>query len=138
MKQRKPFLPSLSGRTPWALTVLVAVFSALALLPGCKKKEAPQARPPAEVTAIKIEPKDTPVGIEFVGQTASSHQVEIRARVNAFLDKRTYTEGSLVHAGRGHVQDGPEALPGATGRGTGCACATAGPPDHGAAPISRG
>ena len=116
MKQRKPFLPSLSGRMPWALTVLVAVFLALALLPGCGKKEAPQARPPAEVTAIKIDPKDTPIVIEFVGQTASSHQVEIRARVNAFLDKRTYIEGSLVHAGRGHVQDGPKAIPGATGR----------------------
>ena len=73
--------------------------SRLALLPGCGKKEAPQARPPAEVSAIKIEPKDTPIVIEFVGQTQSSHQVEIRARVNAFLDKRTYTEGSVVHVG---------------------------------------
>src|SRR5271157_1697005 len=99
MKERKPFLPRLLTRAPWALIVLVAAFSALALLPGCGKKEAPQARPPAEVTAIKIEPKDAPIVIEFVGQTQSSHQVEIRARVNAFLDTRTYTEGSLVHAG---------------------------------------
>jgi len=83
----------------WGLVVFLAAFFALVALPGCGKKEAPQARPPAEVTAIKIEPKDTPIVIEFVGQTASSHQVEIRARVNAFLDERTYTEGSVVHAG---------------------------------------
>jgi membrane fusion protein, multidrug efflux system len=99
MKQRKPFLPCFLTHTPWALIVLMAAFSALMLLSGCGKKEAPQARPPAEVTAIKVDPKDTPVGIEFVGQTASSHQVEIRARVNGFLDKRIYREGSLVQAG---------------------------------------
>lgn len=40
-----------------------------------------------------------PVSIEFIGQTQSSHQVEIRARVNGFLDKRTYTEGRYVHTG---------------------------------------
>jgi membrane fusion protein (multidrug efflux system) len=37
--------------------------------------------------------------IEFVGQTDSSHQVEIRARVNGFLEKRTYSEGAYIHAG---------------------------------------
>lgn len=33
---------------------------------------------------------------EFVGSTASSQQVEARARVNGFLDERRYTEGSIV------------------------------------------
>jgi membrane fusion protein, multidrug efflux system len=99
MNQLKTCLSRLSTGVPWALIVLVAAFSALALLPGCKKEAPPPARPPAEVSAIKIEAKDTPIVIEFVGQTQSSHQVEIRARVNAFLDKRTYTEGSLVRAG---------------------------------------
>ena len=99
MKERKPFLSQIPTRAFWALLALVVVFSALALVPGCGKKEAPPARPPAEVSAIKIEPKNTPIVVEFVGQTQSSHQVEIRARVNAFLEKRTYTEGSVVHAG---------------------------------------
>ncbi len=36
---------------------------------------------------------------EFVGQTLSSHQVQIRARVAGFLDKTVYTEGSPVKAG---------------------------------------
>jgi membrane fusion protein (multidrug efflux system) len=99
MNQRKPFLSRISAHAFRGLVALAAVFSALALLPGCGKEVAPPARPPAEVSAIKIEPKDTPIVVEFVGRTESSHQVEIRARVNAFLDKRTYNEGSLVHAG---------------------------------------
>jgi membrane fusion protein, multidrug efflux system len=67
---------------------------------GCGKEEAkPQARP-AEVFVVKIEPRDTPVTFEYVAQTQSSQQVEIRARVNGFLDKRVYTEGSVVKAGQ--------------------------------------
>ena len=67
---------------------------------GCKKGPQSQGRPPAEVSVVRIEPRDTPIVVEFVAQTQSSHQVEIRARVNAFLDKRTYVEGSLVKTGQ--------------------------------------
>jgi membrane fusion protein (multidrug efflux system) len=52
-----------------------------------------------EVTAVKVTPADTPVTFEFVAQTQSSHEVEIRARVNGFLEKRMYTEGSIVKKG---------------------------------------
>jgi membrane fusion protein (multidrug efflux system) len=67
---------------------------------GCGKEEAkPQARP-AEVFVEKIKPQDTPVTFEYVAQTQSSHEVQIRARVNGFLDKRVYTEGTIVKAGQ--------------------------------------
>ncbi len=73
----------------------------LALPAGCRKDAAPPAqRGPQEVTVLKLEAADTPFTAEFVGQTASSHQVEIRARVNAFLDKRTYDEGQRVKEGQ--------------------------------------
>ena len=72
----------------------------VASVSGCKKAVQSQARPPAEVSVVKIEPRDTPIVVEFVAQTQSSHQVEIRARVNAFLEKRTYVEGSAVKAGQ--------------------------------------
>jgi membrane fusion protein (multidrug efflux system) len=52
------------------------------------------------VTFLTIEPKDTPVSYEFVGSTTSSQQVEVRARVNGFLDERLYVEGSLVKQGQ--------------------------------------
>jgi membrane fusion protein (multidrug efflux system) len=72
---------------------------ALGLLSGaCGKQETPP--PPApEVTVMTVEPKDAPVTFEFVGSTESSQQVEVRARVNGFLDERVYSEGTLVKEG---------------------------------------
>ena len=49
---------------------------------------------------MKVVPRDTPVSFEFVGQTQSTRQVQIVARVSGFLDKRVYTEGSFVKAGQ--------------------------------------
>jgi membrane fusion protein (multidrug efflux system) len=45
---------------------------------------------------ITIEPQDTPIAFEFIGQAESSRQVEIRARVDGFLEKQTYQDGALV------------------------------------------
>jgi membrane fusion protein (multidrug efflux system) len=53
-----------------------------------------------EVTTVTVSPSDTPVQLEFVAETESSRQVEIRARVEGFLEKRLYTEGELVKAGQ--------------------------------------
>ncbi|MGW8311289.1 MAG: efflux RND transporter periplasmic adaptor subunit [Thiogranum sp.] len=69
------------------------------LLAGCGKPETPPP-PPPEVTVIKIEPGDRPVTFEFVGSTVSSQQVEVRARVDGFLNERLYTEGSIVRKGQ--------------------------------------
>jgi membrane fusion protein, multidrug efflux system len=67
---------------------------------GCSKQEPKvEARPPIEVTVMTVRPADTPVSYEYIGQTQSSHQVQIRARVNGFLEKRVYTEGAMVKAG---------------------------------------
>jgi membrane fusion protein (multidrug efflux system) len=38
--------------------------------------------------------------MEFVGKTASSRRVEIRSRVEGFLEKRNYVEGSMVETGQ--------------------------------------
>ncbi len=48
---------------------------------------------------MQVAARDVPAVVEYVGQTESSRQVEIRARVNGFLDKRLYTEGAMVKAG---------------------------------------
>ena len=92
------FASRLSGPESWKSLLLIAM-GAFPLLFGCGKKEEAKPRPPTQVSVIKAEAQDIPISVEFVGQTQSSHQVEIRARVNAFLDKRTYVEGSLVHTG---------------------------------------
>jgi membrane fusion protein (multidrug efflux system) len=47
-----------------------------------------------------VTPRDAPAVFEFVAQTQSSRQVNIQARVSGFLEKRVYTEGSLVKEGQ--------------------------------------
>jgi len=85
------------GRWKTSATALLIV---LAGLSACKNKSgAPAAAAPVEVGVITVALRDVPVVFEYVGQTQSSQQVEIRARVSGFLDKRVYTEGATVHAG---------------------------------------
>ncbi|CAG4908778.1 efflux RND transporter periplasmic adaptor subunit [Paraburkholderia gardini] len=84
----------LTGRT------LVLVCATLTLCCACHKAAPPPSAGPVEVTVMTVEPHDTPVDFEFTAQTQSSREVEIRARVDGFLDKRVYTEGQLVHAGQ--------------------------------------
>ena len=45
------------------------------------------------------EAQDVPLVMEFVGKTSSSRRVEIRSRVDGFLEKRHYTEGRMVQEG---------------------------------------
>ena len=49
---------------------------------------------------MTVESKDTPVTFELVGVMSSSQQVEVRARVDGFLDDRLYTEGDIVKQGQ--------------------------------------
>ncbi len=89
----------------WLPLVLIA----LATLAGCgRHKPQAEERGPVEVTVMTVTPRDTPVSFEYVGQTQSSHQVQIRARVNGFLDRRVYTEGAMVKAGDVMFQQDPK------------------------------
>ena len=78
----------------------VVALSLALLLAACNKETAPPVRGPVEVSVVTVASRDTPVTIEFVGQTQSSREVEIRARVDGFLEKRLYTEGEAVKAGQ--------------------------------------
>jgi membrane fusion protein (multidrug efflux system) len=87
-----------SGCSQFSATAAVLVCS-IALVAGCSKEPPPPAPRVVNITAVTIEPRDTPVIFEFVGQTQSSREVEIRARVDGFLEQRVYQEGTLVRAG---------------------------------------
>ncbi|HLO26664.1 MAG TPA: efflux RND transporter periplasmic adaptor subunit [Geobacteraceae bacterium] len=82
---------------------MALVYSAIILVnvTGCGKHEGKKAEiRPAEVTVVTITPRDEPVSFEYVAQTQSSHEVNIQARVSGFLNKRVYTEGTLVKEGQ--------------------------------------
>ncbi|MEZ4598369.1 MAG: efflux RND transporter periplasmic adaptor subunit [Syntrophotaleaceae bacterium] len=90
--------PVLFRKTKLFSLSLLAV--GLAVVCGCRE-EAPVAPPPRpEVVVIEVQPRTVPVTFEYVGQTQSSHEVQIRSRVTGFLDKRTYTEGAIVKKGQ--------------------------------------
>ena len=90
--------PARLGKIRYVLPVAMTV--ALLFLCGCQE-EAPEAPPaPVEVNVIKVEPQTVPVSTSFVAQVESSHQVEIVARVNGFLDKINYQEGDVVKKGQ--------------------------------------
>lgn len=70
-------------------------------LVGCSPDKSPAtAPPPAEVVAVTLQPRTVPVSFPFVAQIQSSHQVDILARVNGFLEKISYREGEPVAKGQ--------------------------------------
>jgi membrane fusion protein (multidrug efflux system) len=70
------------------------------LLSACTKEAAPVQAPPPEVLVTAVVQRDVPVMMELVGQAAGSQDVEIRARVEGYLDRVAFTEGTLVRKGQ--------------------------------------
>ncbi|ARQ45948.1 efflux RND transporter periplasmic adaptor subunit [Oxalobacter formigenes] len=89
------------------MTGAVAIGLACLLVLGCSQKmEIPKAGKP-RVTTLTIKAQNIPMALEYVAQTASSRQVNINARVNGFLQKRLYQEGSMVRDGQTLFQIDP-------------------------------
>ncbi|MEO8304645.1 MAG: efflux RND transporter periplasmic adaptor subunit [Betaproteobacteria bacterium] len=88
--------------SPRRAASLVSIATVATLVAACG--QAPQSGfhgfPPAAVTTLVVQPKTLPVSYEYVGQTAGSKEVEVRARVTGILERRLYTEGAPVKAGQ--------------------------------------
>ena len=85
----------------WPLPVASTAFT-LALVacgPG-----GPQGQhggfPPPAVTYEVVALREVAVDQEFVGQTAGSREIEIRARINGIVEKRLFEEGAVVKTGQ--------------------------------------
>ncbi|MBN3758322.1 biotin/lipoyl-binding protein, partial [Paraburkholderia sp. Tr-20389] len=87
-------------KRPLRALALLPFLLAVATLTACKKAPTEPPRPTVEVTVVTVAQKETPVDFEFTAQTQSSREVEIRARVDGFLERRLYDEGSLVKEGQ--------------------------------------
>jgi RND family efflux transporter MFP subunit len=67
---------------------------------GCKKeKKQAAAPPPPTVTVEKVVLKTVPVHLNYVATTESIKTVDIRARVEGFLEERRFVEGNDVNKG---------------------------------------
>jgi membrane fusion protein (multidrug efflux system) len=79
-------------------TAVAAAIAVAALSTACEKP-APAAPPPTEVYVTSVVQKDVPVYLDMVGQTQGYQDVEIRARVEGFLQSMDFQEGSFVQKG---------------------------------------
>jgi membrane fusion protein (multidrug efflux system) len=78
---------------------VAAAIAVLSTLAACSKKEAPKALPP-EVLFATVTQEDVPIGVEAVGQTRGSEEVEIRPRISGYLTSLNFTEGTPVKKGQ--------------------------------------
>jgi membrane fusion protein, multidrug efflux system len=81
-----------------SLILLAWAIGILASFTACQQEAQPPAPPPPAVNVVTIRPQTIPAVFEYVGVAQSSHLVEIRARVEGYLEKIAYREGDLVHA----------------------------------------
>lgn len=79
----------------WIILLLLGVAVQSVVAQGPPGMEMP---PPA-VTLAPAQIKSVPIAYEYVGMTEASKTVEIRARVQGFLETRDFQEGSFVDAG---------------------------------------
>jgi membrane fusion protein (multidrug efflux system) len=92
---------TLTGRSAIRHYGLAAAVSLAGILTSaCTSEEAKVAPPAPQVIVSNVERRDVPVAIELVGQTKGSQDVEIRARVEGFVDSVAFQEGTLVRKGQ--------------------------------------
>ena len=82
---------------------LAAAGSLLVIASGlgaCSEKEPAPPPPPPEVKVAVVLQRDVPVRVEAIGETRGNTEIEIRARVEGFIESVDYKEGSLVKKGQ--------------------------------------
>jgi membrane fusion protein (multidrug efflux system) len=85
------------------LPILIAAAASIALLPACGPSKPPgggMQMPPAQVVVANVQPASIPIVFEYVGQTAGSKEVEVRARVPGILERKLFNEGAWVKSGQ--------------------------------------
>jgi membrane fusion protein, multidrug efflux system len=80
-------------------TMLVAVLAIVGCGIACEKPQTAVAPAPPDVYVAPVVQQDVPVYLELVGQTAGFQDVDIRARVEGFLETVNFREGSFIGTG---------------------------------------
>lgn len=61
---------------------------------------AAPAMPPAQVAVLEVQPHNVPIYNEYAAQTFARDMVEVRGRVDGYIEKRLFQVGSDVKAGQ--------------------------------------
>src|SRR6201998_4883912 len=82
-----------SKGAPW-LAIGPVLFS------GCnEKKETAATLPPPPVSVAAVEPRNVPIIDEWIGRLDGSDNVDVRARVQGYVQEIAYNEGTVVNEG---------------------------------------
>jgi membrane fusion protein, multidrug efflux system len=84
-------------RTSWAWGVALIAFSLGGI--SCKRTQPVAAQQSVPVVAAEVLVRDQPLFLEAIGEARGSQDVEIRARVEGFLESVNFSEGRPVEAG---------------------------------------
>ncbi|WP_298774276.1 efflux RND transporter periplasmic adaptor subunit [uncultured Shewanella sp.] len=76
---------------------IIILFSLFAILLACNKKE--QSFQAKRVVVANVVESTVPIYGYYVGVTEASLNVEVRARIDGFVEKRAFVEGSAVKKG---------------------------------------
>lgn len=81
-------------------TLLSSLFvTAAVVLSGCNSKKAPPAVGPPQVVVAVVEPRDVSITREWIGRLDGSANVDVRARVQGYIDEIAFKEGTVVKEG---------------------------------------
>jgi membrane fusion protein (multidrug efflux system) len=93
----------LKGRSRHKVATALGMLALAVALSACDRgqkvdeaKKTAAAPPPPAVVVAEVVQKTVPIYSEYVAQTDARETVEIRARVQAFLDAQHFTEGTVV------------------------------------------
>lgn len=75
------------------------ILSAVVFINGCGKEEVKAPPPAPEVKVFKAEVKNIPISNEWVGETFGAEDIEIRSRVDGYIEDIFFTEGTEVGKG---------------------------------------
>ena len=94
-----------SARRRWRPSAAAALGVALALLAGCEEQprvaaQQAQEAPPPAVTVAVVREQEVNEPFEFVGRAEARQTVDLRARVQGFLQERRFEEGEDVQTGQ--------------------------------------
>jgi len=73
------------------------------LVSGCEdnseKQQAAAPAAPAAVSVVKVETKDLRPSVSFSARVEALHKVDLRARIEGYLDEQAFAEGASVKTG---------------------------------------
>ncbi len=90
----------LISRSPRVRCALPVALSLVALLAGCGGKEKKPEKPVPEAGFIVVKASRVALPVELAGRTAAYETSEVRPQVSGLIQRRHFTEGSMVRAGQ--------------------------------------